>query len=72
MKYILVLLAIIATGIGLLSLREAKDEEETPLTQELTLVDSISHAHGLAVDVADSSKLYIATHYVLYVLMNEK
>lgn len=39
---------------------------------ELTPVSSISHGHGLAVDVEDSSKVYIATHHGLLVLMNDK
>jgi photosystem II stability/assembly factor-like uncharacterized protein len=34
-------------------------------------VSSIQHAHGLAVDVADSSKVYIATHQGLVVLQND-
>lgn len=38
----------------------------------LTPAKSIEHAHGFAIDVNDSSKLYIATHDGLYVLMNEK
>lgn len=33
--------------------------------------ESIAHAHGLAVDSADPNKLYVATHYGLYVLVNE-
>lgn len=33
---------------------------------------SISHAHGLAVDSADPNKLYVATHYGLLVLVDEK
>ena len=33
---------------------------------------AISHGHGLAVDVKDFTKLYIATHYGLLVLVNEK
>lgn len=32
---------------------------------------SISHAHGLAVDSADPNKLYVATHYGLFVFVNE-
>ena len=34
--------------------------------------EAITHGHGLAVDVADPNKLYIATHRGLLVLMNEK
>lgn len=32
----------------------------------------ISHGHGLAVDIADQNKLWIATHYGLLLLENEK
>lgn len=35
-------------------------------------IDEITHAHGLAVDVENSSKLYIATHHGLMVLLNDK
>lgn len=38
----------------------------------LTAVDSISHPHGLAVDLEDSNKVYIATHEGLLLLKNEK
>lgn len=40
--------------------------------QYLTPIDSFSDAHGMAVDVADSSKLYIATHHGLLMLKNDK
>lgn len=33
---------------------------------------SITHGHGLAVDVQDPNKLYIATHHGLLVLQNER
>lgn len=39
---------------------------------QLTAVDSISHAHGLSEDVADGSKVYVATHHGLLVLQNDK
>jgi photosystem II stability/assembly factor-like uncharacterized protein len=35
-------------------------------------VSSFSHAHGLAVDSANPTKLYIATHQGLFVLINDK
>ena len=38
----------------------------------LTSVDSISHSHGLAVDIEDPTKLYIATHEGLLLLQDEK
>lgn len=34
-------------------------------------VGSFSHGHGMAVDIKDSSKLYIGTHYGVYVLRND-
>lgn len=40
--------------------------------KELTPVSSITHGHGLAVDAKDSSKVYIATHHGLLVLLNDK
>ncbi len=39
---------------------------------QLTPVSSITHGHGLAVDVQDPSKVYIATHHGLLLLMNDK
>lgn len=38
----------------------------------LTAVTSISHPHGLAVDIEDPNKIYIATHEGLLLLQNEK
>ncbi|QQR55023.1 hypothetical protein IPG41_00380 [Candidatus Peregrinibacteria bacterium] len=38
----------------------------------LTPVDSISHPHGIAVDLEDSNKVYIATHEGLLLLQDEK
>lgn len=40
--------------------------------QELYPESEITHGHGLAVDVADPNKVYIATHHGLLVLVNEK
>ncbi len=40
-------------------------------TSTLTKVDRISHPHGLAVDIGDPSKLYIATHEGLLLLKDE-
>jgi len=46
--------------------------KEDAVNQNLTPEDSITHGHGLAVDAADSSKVYIATHHGLLVLINDK
>lgn len=41
------------------------------IEQELYPESEITHGHGLAVDVADGNKLYIATHHGLLVLVND-
>jgi len=41
-------------------------------SQELKPVNSITHGHGLAVDVTDQNSVYIATHHGLLVLKNDK
>lgn len=38
----------------------------------LDTVNTITHGHGLAVNVTDSNKLYIATHHGVLVLQNDK
>lgn len=40
--------------------------------QKLYPEDKITHGHGLAVDVVDSTKIYIATHHGLLVLKDDK
>src|SRR3989344_8599693 len=40
--------------------------------KNLYTISEFVHGHGLAADVADANKLYIATHHGLFVLMNEK
>jgi len=39
---------------------------------DLHQVEEITHAHGLAVDIVDPTKVYIATHHGLLQLKNEK
>lgn len=51
--------------------RQNKNEQEASASS-LVPEKSISHGHGLAIDVADSNKVYIATHYGLLVLTNDK
>lgn len=71
--YIWITVAAIVVGGGILLLSQRGDN--TPSNSpsgNLYPEQAISHGHGLAVDVKDSSKLYIATHYGLLVLMNEK
>jgi hypothetical protein len=72
-KYIWIVIAIvvIAGGVLLFSGRgndSAGDSEQANLYPER----EISHGHGLAVDVQDPSRVYIATHYGLLLLENEE
>lgn len=74
-KSIAVVLAALAVifGIIFLSQREKEDTgSQQTESQNLVPVNSITHSHGLAVDVADSNKIYIATHHGLLVLINDK
>ena len=41
-------------------------------SQKLIPIDSITHGHGLAVDVENPNNVYIATHHGLLILVNEK
>jgi photosystem II stability/assembly factor-like uncharacterized protein len=45
---------------------------DTPDKDGLTKVQSFSHAHGLAVDPTDDSRIFIATHEGLYLLKQEQ
>lgn len=58
--------------IVLLFILTACNKTSEPNESVLTPVDSFEHAHGLAVDPSDSTKLYIATHDGLFLLANEK
>lgn len=49
-----------------------RSNESGSTPKNLKPAESISHGHGLAVDVADPAKVYVATHYGLLVLINEK
>lgn len=64
---------LVAGGVAILLLAgfaySRSAQRDTPA---LTPQQSFSHAHGMAVDAADSTRLYIATHEGLFVLLNEK
>lgn len=72
-KYIWIVIALIVIvgGIFLLSGRGNNPAGDSALNN-LYPEKGISHGHGLAVDVQDPSKVYIATHYGLLLLENEK
>lgn len=60
-------IAIVAFAGFALSKNSNKEPE-----QYLTPISSFQDAHGMAVDVADSSKVYIATHHGLLMMQNDK
>ena len=66
---------VVAVLVGVIVLNQPKNENTTqssPASTDLIPVSEITHGHGLAVDVADSSKVYIATHHGLLLLINDK
>lgn len=68
MKYLFVPLILLS-----ITLAACGTTQNTPTqSSTLTPVDTISHAHGLAVDVSNPSEVYIATHYGLFVLVDDK
>lgn len=74
-KYISIVVAFVVIGGGILLLSQRDNnipDTNNPVPNNLYPEQSITHGHGLAVDVSDSSKLYIATHHGLLLFQNEK
>ena len=72
---IAVLIFVAIVGFFLLTQqgnKNSQNQETKQASKELIPVNEITHGHGLAVDIADPSKLYIATHHGLLVLKDEK
>jgi len=64
---------VVVVGSGIMLLSRGGDPGTSNLSSNnLYPEQSLSHGHGLSVDVNNPNKLYIATHYGLFVLMNEK
>lgn len=74
MKNKIIIIAGIVTLVifGFYLFNQQNKNQQQVSSNDLIPEKSISHGHGLAVDVADSSKLYIATHHGLLVLVNDK
>ena len=69
----LILIAIV--GFFILTQQDGNNsirKEIKETSKEITPIDTITHGHGLAVDVADPSRVYIATHHGLLVLTKDK
>ena len=73
-NYIWIVVAVIVIGGGALLFSRGGDNDTTSNNPASNLYpeQSISHGHGLAVDVSDPNKVYVATHYGLLLLQNEK
>lgn len=72
---VIVLALLVIVGFFMLIQKgknSVKNQENTKTSKELNPVEEITHGHGLAVDVVDSSKVYIATHHGLIVLIRDK
>ena len=68
---VLLLLFIFIVGLGIL-LFKGKFNTNKAEANKLIPATEITHGHGMAVDVNDPNKLYIATHHGLYALVNDK
>lgn len=68
MKYLFALLILLS--IALAACGPTQDIQTQSST--LTPVDAISHAHSISMDSSNSNELYIATHYGLFVLVDDK
>jgi len=69
----LILIAIV--GFFILTQQDSNNsirKEIKETSKEITPIDTITHGHGLAVDVTDPSRVYIATHHGLLVLTKDK
>lgn len=73
-KVVIIILVVIVLVVIFFLSRQGKDSgnSDNSGSQKLTPVASITHGHGLAVDVNDPNKVYIATHHGLLVLVNDK
>ncbi len=77
-KYIIGIIVVILLIGGFFFLNQSGGKHQNSSSNvksssgKLVPIDSITHGHGLAVDIADSNRLYIATHHGLLVLKDEK
>ncbi len=70
---IVIIVALVVVGGGILLFGKGKSAPaDNSSSNNLYPEQAITHGHGLAVDVKDGSKLYIATHHGLLLLQNEK
>lgn len=67
---IVVAIAIVMIGLGI----QKQQKQNAPVEESSNFYTekSISHIHGMSVDIADPNKVYIATHDGLFILVNNK
>lgn len=71
-SYIVGALLLLFIAFGAWFLLTRNGGESTTGEDDFTPVESVSHIHGLAIDLEDSSKLYIATYHGLLLLKNDQ
>jgi len=72
MKNIKIIVFLLVIVIGLWFLFKYSASERTSDSKELIPVNAISHGHGLAVDLLNPEKVYIATHHGLLLFESGK
>lgn len=71
-KTLIITIAVIALPIAGAIWLTVSGGANPSSAKELIPIGEISHGHGLAVDPNDANKLYVATHYGLLLLKDEK
>lgn len=69
---VLLIIVLLAVGFIYFSTSKSKTSVQNTVKGKLIPVSSITHGHGLSVDINDPSIVYIATHHGLLVLKNDK
>lgn len=72
MKKTVYIAAALALVVLLFAVGQPDKKQKTTTNDYLTPVSSLQDAHGLAVDVQDSSKVWIASHTGLHLMKNDK
>jgi photosystem II stability/assembly factor-like uncharacterized protein len=70
--FYLFLAIVLIGGIFFIFSSSADSSKVNTVKQELIPVSSITHGHGLSVDVTNPQNVYIATHHGLLLLKNDK
>lgn len=69
---VIALILLLIAGFYVVTNRDKRPSAEIDPSQNLNPVSSITHGHGLNVDVQNPENVYIATHHGLLLLKNDK